>query len=96
MNRTSLGPRRDASVIRFELEDRLQSVDRVVDLLSSWGYQGHVRPGRDWVPLADFDLVGYQRAAIRRVERSFLRRAVWPHPPLRENGPLQVPSSPAI
>jgi len=71
---------RDRPLILLELEERLQDVERVVGLLASWGYSGQVRPGRAWIPLADFDLVGHQRAAIRRVSQSFVRRLLWSRP----------------
>lgn len=67
-------------LIILELEERMQDVGAVVDLLSSWGYTGYVHPHRRWIPLADFDLVSHQRASIRRVGQSFVRRVLWPRP----------------
>jgi FkbM family methyltransferase len=67
-------------LVLLELEERMQDVDRVVDLLGSWGYTGFVQPERTWIPLAGFDLVRHQRAAIRRVHQSFVRRLVWSRP----------------
>lgn len=71
---------RHRPLIMLELEERMQDVGRVVDLLASWGYAGYVQPQRRWIPLADFDLVGHQRASIRRVDQSFVRRVLWHRP----------------
>jgi FkbM family methyltransferase len=71
---------RDRPAILLELEQRLQPVTPVVELLTSWGYAGQVRPADRWIPLADFDLVAHQRATIRRVHQSFARRLVWTRP----------------
>jgi FkbM family methyltransferase len=72
--------RRDRPMLIAELEARLQPIDRVIDLLASWGYTGFVMPRRAWVPLTAFDLVSHQRAAIARVDQSFVRRLVWNRP----------------
>lgn len=71
---------RDRPLIMLELEERLQDVARVVSLLASWHYSGYVQPDRAWIPLAGFDLVVHQRAAIRRVSQSFARRLMWSRP----------------
>ncbi|MGC5054902.1 FkbM family methyltransferase [Micromonospora sp. DT48] len=72
--------RRDRPVLLIEVEERIQPVEPLLDLLTSWGYRGYVLPSRTWVPLADFDLGGHQRAAIARVGQGFARRVVWPRP----------------
>ncbi len=72
--------RRDGPVLLVEVEERVQPVEPVVDLLASWGYRGSVLPGDRWVPLDGFDLIGNQRAAIRRVHQSFVRRVLIPRP----------------
>lgn len=72
--------RRDRPLIILELEERHQPIAPVVELLGSWGYQGHVLLGTAWRPLRGFDLAAHQRAAIRRVDQSFLRRLAWPYP----------------
>ncbi|MFV2116326.1 FkbM family methyltransferase [Micromonospora sp. LOL_025] len=72
--------RRDRPVLLIEVEERIQPVGPLLELLAGWGYHGYVLPGRDWVPLADFDLGGHQRAAIARVGQSFARRVLWPRP----------------
>jgi hypothetical protein len=46
----------------------------VTGLLASWGYRGMVRPGRAWVPLADFDLAAHQQASLHVAERGMLGR----------------------
>jgi FkbM family methyltransferase len=71
---------RDRPHILLELEERHQPLGPVLDRLASWGYRGFVMPHREWIPLERFDLAGHQRAAIRRVEQSFVRRLVWPYP----------------
>lgn len=71
---------RDRPAVLVELEARLQDVNPVIDLFESWGYRGSVLPGRDWIPLAEFDLVTHQRGAIQRVTQSFARRLAWPKP----------------
>jgi FkbM family methyltransferase len=71
---------RHRPLIILELEERMQDVGKVVDLLASWGYTAYVHPHRRWIPLADFDLVSHQRACIRRVDQSFIRRVLWPRP----------------
>ncbi|TCB98861.1 FkbM family methyltransferase [Micromonospora zingiberis] len=71
---------RDRPVLLVEVEERIQPVEPLLDLLTGWGYRGYVLPGREWVPLADFDLGGHQREAIVRVGQSFARRVVWPRP----------------
>jgi FkbM family methyltransferase len=71
---------RDRPLLLLELEDRMQDVNPVIDLLTEWGYHGYVQPGRAWIPLAEFDLVGHQRQAVRRVSQSLVRRLLWSRP----------------
>ncbi|MEU6022570.1 FkbM family methyltransferase [Micromonospora sp. NPDC048871] len=72
--------KRDRPVLLIEVEERIQPVEPLLELLTGWGYRGYVLPGREWVPLADFDLGGHQREAIVRVGQSFARRVLWPRP----------------
>ncbi|MET8837608.1 FkbM family methyltransferase [Micromonospora sp. NPDC004540] len=72
--------RRDRPALLIEVEERIQPVEPLLELLSGWGYRGYVLPGRNWVPLADFDLGRHQREAIVRVGQSFARRVLWPRP----------------
>lgn len=71
---------RDRPVLLLELEERHQPITPVIELLTEWGYTGHVMPAGTWVPLAGFRLADHQEANIRRVSQSFLRRVLWPHP----------------
>lgn len=71
---------RDRPLLLVEVEERIQPTGPLIDLLGDWGYRGYVMPEREWIPLDDFDLAGHQRAALVRVEQSFLRRVVWPRP----------------
>ncbi|MEV4123178.1 FkbM family methyltransferase [Micromonospora sp. NPDC049645] len=71
---------RDGPVLLVEVEERVQPVAPIIDLLTEWGYRGYVLPGREWLPLADFDIRGHQRDAIARVHQSFARRVVLPRP----------------
>jgi len=72
--------RRDRPRLLIELEARIQPIRPVVDLLAGWGYEPLVLPGRDWVPLRDFDLEAHQRSALARVSQTFVRRVIWPRP----------------
>lgn len=72
--------RRDRPTLLVEIEERIQPAAPIVDLLGGWGYRPYVLPARAWVPLEGFDLVAHQRAAIARVDQSFVRRLAWPHP----------------
>lgn len=72
--------RRDRPLLLVEVEERIQPIDPILALLRGWGYRPYVMPGRRWLPLADFDLVAHQRAAVGRVAHSFARRVVAPWP----------------
>lgn len=72
--------RRDGPLLLVELEERIQPIAPVLDLLAGWGYRPYVMPADRWVPLAEFDLVAHQRAALGRVAQSFARRVVHPRP----------------
>jgi hypothetical protein len=39
-----------------------------------------VRPGRQWVPLADFPLAAHQAATVHAADRGLARRLLWPFP----------------
>ncbi|MEQ4302640.1 FkbM family methyltransferase [Plantactinospora sp. B6F1] len=72
--------RRDGPLLLVEVEERIQPIDPVLTLLDGWGYRPYVMPDDRWVPLADFDLVAHQRAAVRRVAQSLARRIVAARP----------------
>lgn len=72
--------RRDRPVLLVEVEERIQPIEPILDLLGGWGYRPYVMPRDRWLPLADFDLVAHQRAAVGRVRHSFARRVVAPWP----------------
>ena len=72
--------KRDRPRLFVEVEQRVQPVSQVTDLLAAWGYQGWVRPGRQWLRLDDFDLVAAQEKTCHVAERGLLRRALWPYP----------------
>jgi FkbM family methyltransferase len=72
--------KRDRPRLFVEVEQRVQPVSQVTGLLQAWGYEGWVRPGRDWVSLSDFDLVTEQAKTCHAAERGLFRRALWPHP----------------
>jgi FkbM family methyltransferase len=76
----SLTVRRDRPVILLELEARHQPVEPAVALLESWGYQGFVLPGHDWVPVREFDLEGHQKDRLDQLDRSFPGRVLRPEP----------------
>jgi FkbM family methyltransferase len=71
---------RDRPRLFVEVEQRVQPVSEVIGLLATWGYAGWVRPGRTWLPLTEFDLVGAQARTCHVAERGLLRRALWPRP----------------
>jgi len=71
---------RDRPVLLVEVEERIQPVERVVNLLTEWGYIGYVLPEDQWVQLSRFDLATHQSAALRRVGQSFVGRVIWPSP----------------
>jgi FkbM family methyltransferase len=72
--------KRDRPRLFVEVEQRVQPVSQVACLLTAWGYDGWVRPGRRWVRLSDFDLVGAQARTRYVADRGLLLRAVWPYP----------------
>ncbi|MEC3976970.1 hypothetical protein [Amycolatopsis sp. H20-H5] len=71
---------RDHPVLLVESETRIQSIPDLVDLLACWDYRPWVLPGREWVPLAHFDLAGHQHGSGRAAQRDLLARAAWPYP----------------
>ena len=64
----------------IEVEQRRQPVAGLTDLLGSWGYQGWVLRGRQWVSLDDFPLADYQAKNAVEAKRGLLRRIMWPYP----------------
>ena len=72
--------KRDRPRLFVEVEQRVQPVSQVTGLLAAWGYEGWVRPGRRWLRLTEFDLVGAQARTCHVAERGLLRRALWPYP----------------
>ena len=72
--------KRDQPWLLVEVEQRIQPVTDVIGLLESWGYRGWVRPGRRWVPVADFPLAAHQASTCHVSERGLLARALWPFP----------------
>lgn len=72
--------RRDRPLLLLELETRHQPLEPVVELLTSWGYEGQVMPGETWIPLDDFDLAAHQREAVGKVQQSLARRVLRPYP----------------
>jgi len=72
--------RRDQPRLLIEVEQRIQPVENVTDLLASWGYRGWVKPGRQWVPLADFPLAAHQARTMYAADRGLARRLLWPFP----------------
>jgi FkbM family methyltransferase len=72
--------RRDMPRLFVEVETRMQPISGVVDLLAGWGYRGWVLPGRDWVPLEEFDLAGHQERTHTAAVRGLARRVLWPRP----------------
>jgi FkbM family methyltransferase len=72
--------KRDQPRLLVEVEQRIQPVTDVIGLLESWGYRGWVRPGRRWVPVADFPLAAHQASTCHVSDRGLLARALWPFP----------------
>jgi FkbM family methyltransferase len=70
--------RRDWPMLLLELETRHQRIGDVTGMLAGWGYQGSVLGGRQWVPLASFDLEAHQRANARVAGRGLIGRLVRP------------------
>ncbi|TQK50505.1 FkbM family methyltransferase [Streptomyces sp. SLBN-118] len=69
---------RDRPALFVELEGRIGPVDPVLDRLAHHGYRGWVLPGRDWLPLNDFDLPGHQLLTAHVAEHGLLRRSLSP------------------
>jgi FkbM family methyltransferase len=72
--------KRDRPRLFVEAEQRVQPVSQLTSLLMAWGYEGWVRPGRRWLRLTDFDLIGAQERTRRVADRGLLLRAIWPYP----------------
>ncbi|GAB3671025.1 FkbM family methyltransferase [Streptomyces sparsus] len=71
--------RRWRPALFVELETRIQPYLPVVEQLAGLGYGGWVLPGREWLPLAEFDLAGHQARTAHVAEHGLLRRSVAPH-----------------
>lgn len=69
---------RDRPALFVELEGRIGPVDPVLNRLAHHGYRGWVLPGRDWLPLSDFDLPGQQLLTAHVAEHGLLRRSLSP------------------
>ena len=72
--------KRERPRLFVEVESRMQPISGVVELLVGWGYRGWVLPGRDWLPLEDFDLASHQRQTQHVATRGLVRRVLWPRP----------------
>ncbi|WP_455361160.1 FkbM family methyltransferase [Streptomyces sp. SYSU K21746] len=68
----------DRPALFIELEARIGPLEAVLNLLAGHGYRGWVLPGRDWLPLADFDLSGHQSRTAHVAEHGLLRRSLTP------------------
>ncbi|WP_455353173.1 FkbM family methyltransferase [Streptomyces sp. SYSU K217416] len=68
----------DRPALFIELEARIGPLEPVLNLLAGHGYRGWVLPGRDWLPLADFDLSGHQSRTAHVAEHGLLRRSLTP------------------
>ncbi|MFI1400376.1 FkbM family methyltransferase [Streptomyces sp. NPDC020681] len=69
---------RDRPALLIELETRIGPIEPVLDLLTHHGYRGWVLPGRDWLPLSDFDLPGHQSLTSHVAEHGLVRRSLAP------------------
>ncbi|NUK89188.1 FkbM family methyltransferase, partial [Streptomyces lunaelactis] len=68
----------DRPALFIELEARIGLLEPVLDLLAHHGYRGWVLPGRDWLPLSDFDLSGHQSLTAHVAEHGLLRLSLNP------------------
>jgi FkbM family methyltransferase len=82
---------RDRPRLLLEVEARMQAIDKLLDQLAAWGYEGWVLKGSSWHPLADFDLAERQARTVRVANRGTLR-LLWPYPRYI-NSVLFVPDS---
>ncbi|OPC79505.1 hypothetical protein B4N89_34425 [Embleya scabrispora] len=83
--------RRDHPALFIEVETRIGSPAPVLDLLAELGYAGWVLPGRQWLPLAGFDLSGHQSRTAHVAERGLLRRSLAPFSRRYVNSVLFLP-----
>jgi len=72
--------RADRPRLLIEVETRMQRIDDLLGILSSWGYRGWVLRHRTWLPLAEFDLAQHQAITLRTANRGLFRRLLWPYP----------------
>jgi FkbM family methyltransferase len=59
-----------------EVEERHSPAADTLGLIESWGYEGIYLKDGLWQPLADFDLVGHQRAMADVAGQSYLRAII--------------------
>ncbi|MCT2590285.1 FkbM family methyltransferase [Streptomyces sp. N2-109] len=71
--------RRERPALFIELEVRIQPLEPVIDFLAALAYTGWVLPGRDWTPLAEFDLAAHQQRTVHVADDGLLRRSLAPH-----------------
>ena len=72
--------RRERPRLLVEVEERIQPIEPLVSLVTSWGYAGWVLSGRTWCALEDFDLAGRQAATVHVANRGMMKRLIWPYP----------------
>ena len=72
--------RRERPRLLVEVEERIQPIEPLVSLVTSWGYAGWVLSGGTWCALEDFDLAGRQAATVHVANRGMMKRLVWPYP----------------
>ena len=71
---------RERPRLLVELEERIQPVEPLIGLMTSWGYVGWVLSRGRWCRLNDFDLVGRQAATVHVAKRGMMKRLIWPYP----------------
>lgn len=72
--------RRDRPRLAIEVEARIQPIDRLIGVLTGWGYVGWVLHRRSWRTLTGFDLARRQAATLRVADRGLARTVLWPYP----------------
>jgi FkbM family methyltransferase len=71
---------RERPRLLVEVEERIQPVEPLISLVTSWGYTGWVLSRGSWCSLDDFDLVGRQAATVHVANRGMMKRLIWPYP----------------
>ncbi|MEC4016147.1 FkbM family methyltransferase [Streptomyces sp. H27-D2] len=84
---------RERPSLFVELEVRIQPLAPVLELIESCGYRGWVLPGRDWLPLGDFDLAAHQSRTAHVAEHGLLRRTLAPRRRRYVNSVLFLPDA---